>query len=778
MPKILCLLGSIFFSIQVYSQELKQEGHKPENKPYLRTLISVSVDDLIDAEQETGVYQGTKKYLKKRRKYEASFYATLAAENKYLDTHKSKWEIIPISEEQPPACHKPQKTKYDAESCRYINQLFTDLDDTDPEKARRYRAEVRRGRDVWFKGTFGNQDFYYTYVPKILGKPIDYTLWLDTRHRKDRHRKFGLINDPDCKEGSEKTFWMDDCADPHSSGVVGFRKYLNRANAPEGYDPTTAPYEDGELAAGKRYKIGIACASCHVGFDPTNPPRDPANPQWENLMGGIGNQYINHATLFTQSLPENHFIHHLVKAQRPGTSDTSLIYNDFIHNPTAIPVIINLYNRPLFVHKMKDPFSGTIKTGRTHHFSRGGEDSAGDRLSLLKRYINMGMCSRECSVPNLPKPGSLFGKDSRQHPLSIKECSQNCENWNYADAKMRDLLSYLITIGPAYLAEAVDINGTPGSAYINYKLVPEGRIVYIENCARCHSDTPIPDYINIRNKQALREYYQGHIFGRMNDWEKEFPKEIRKSANFQKKFLDPEKKIPLQFAKKGHLGQDWLGNDQRVPYHEIGTNRCRAQQTNYLTGHIWEEFTSETYRESLSPGSVPKTFNALLPVIGGETSFFGNKTVFKNGVGYYRNISLLNIWNSAPFLHNNSLGEIPRLSDGTPDYTVSGRVRAFEQTMRLLLTSDNREITPHRELSVFRTNQDITLPARKDGKGLLGKIKFNVPIGSPIGYFASVNPHAPLFSQCDDYVENKGHQFGINLTEREKKALIEFVKTL
>jgi hypothetical protein len=41
-----------------------------------------------------------------------------------------------------------------------------------------------------------------------------------------------------------------------------------------------------------------------------------------------------------------------------------------------------------------------------------------------------------------------------------------------------------------------------------------------------------------------------------------------------------------------------------------------------------------------------------------------------------------------------------------------------------------------------------------------------------------MNPHAPTHLTCADYVENKGHTFGVDLPVSDKSALIEFMKTL
>ncbi len=77
--------------------------------------------------------------------------------------------------------------------------------------AEKARAQVRRGRDVWFKGTFGNQDEIYLHFSRTTPNGIKdiYYPWLDTRERKHRFTKYGVINDPDCTEGDASTYWWD-----------------------------------------------------------------------------------------------------------------------------------------------------------------------------------------------------------------------------------------------------------------------------------------------------------------------------------------------------------------------------------------------------------------------------------------------------------------------------------------------------------------------------------------------------------------------------------------
>src|SRR6185295_16959675 len=93
---------------------------------------------------------------------------------------------------------------------------------------------------------------------------------------------------------------------------------------------------------------------------------------------------------------------------------------------------------------------------------------------------------------------------------------------------------------------------------------------------------------------------------------------------------------PVQFAEKGVFGQDWLGNDERTPFNIVGTNSCRALHDNHNEGHIWEEFSSETYKDTPSPGGARRVINYLFPLVGGLP--FGERTI-SGGPGFYRNIS-------------------------------------------------------------------------------------------------------------------------------------------
>ncbi len=756
---------------------------------YGHTLRSVALEDLDSRGiLPLGTYKGTPQLNANREWYNANFYATLAARKVWdKGTSPAKhefqgpitWKYEPIPQAAPPACDKPQPTGYDAESCRYVNTLFKDVEAKDPAKAIALREQVRRGRDVWFKGTFGNQDEIYMHFSRSAGGLENmWYPWLDTRERKNRFTKYGLINDPDCTEGDASTYWWDKCPDPHSSGVLGYRKYYADPVKDESgkviFDPKTSAFREDELKKNMRFVVGHPCVQCHVGFDPTRPPADPNNPKWENLSGTIGNQHIVQPLAFFQGTPKDSPIRQVLAAGRPGTIDTSLVGNDFQNNPGTQNNIMDFHNRRVFKHMMKDPVTGEKKEGLTQHVLKGGEDSVGDHLALIRVYVNIGMCTEECWTPNFPKPGVFFGEKSKQKPFSIAQCARDCEPWNYADAKMQDLAAFLVTGGPTYLMKAKDADGKTGKDFVELDKVPLGRKVFTRECASCHSSKVAPENVR-RDKAALEKFYEGHVFGSEEYWQHEFTDAQRAAPDFASRFLKKDtlgRMRPKQFVEKGIYGQDWLGNDEPTPLNIIGTNMCRALHDNHSTGHIWEEFSSETFKERASPGSVPRTLARMVPLLGGLK--VGEKKI-EGGPGYYRNISLLSVWATSPFLHNNAIGEMPILKDGTPDTKVASRVKAFEQAYDELMTSDDPKSKPSRSPKVSVTSVDIKITPQEDMQGFL---KIPVSAGTPIANFTSMNPHMPLFMKCDDQVENKGHQFGVSLSSEEKRALREFLKLM
>lgn len=492
----------------------------------------------------------------------------------------------------------------------------------------------QRGRRTWFESTFGGEKLFSLLLPRA---PFDLQLGIDamlTSDRKTRFDRWGAVNDPDCVAGDASTGMLDRCADPRSTGVVGIRKFPDPAGGPP--------------------LIGVACASCHAGLDPLNPPADPNHPRWDNIDATIGNQFLQIGKLFGAHLAESDPRWQVFHTWAPGTVDTTVIENDHINNPSRITPIANLRSRPFFdLTYQGQPI-------RVHRMAHGGEDDAGCEVAVLRVYFNLGMCANECMIGHLAN-----GPGGTQTEIDRAACRGRCPELVQAEQRAGDVCAFLDSARgwPLVLAPG-------GLAAIDWKVVARGARVFARACAGCHQD------------------------GR-----------------------------PLLM--------DVLSNDEIHPMAAIGTNSCRARTTNWMAGHIWGQFSSDQYKQRPT-----------------------------GGPGFYRTTPLVSIWATAPFFDNNRLGLY------NDDPSVRGRLAAYDDAMEQLLYPDRRDLPG----SVLRTTVAITLPTPGGPTRL--------PAGTPVATFASLDPRDPAAgSSCRDLFENQGHTYGSDLSDAEKHALKEFLKT-
>jgi hypothetical protein len=121
---------------------------------------------------------------------------------------------------------------------------------------------------------------------------------------------------------------------------------------------------------------------------------------------------------------------------------------------------------------------------------------------------------------------------------------------------------------------------------------------------------------------------------------------------------------------------NFLSTDERVPVTLTRTNSGRAVATNAMHGHVWEDFASQTYKELAPVGPI----RYRDPFSGAEKTY----TPPGGGPGYYRVPTLIGIWATAPFLHNNSLGTF----NNNP--STAGRLEAFDDAIERLLWPERR----------------------------------------------------------------------------------------
>jgi len=650
-------------------------------------------------------------------------------------------------------------------------------------------ANEIKGRNTWNLWTGGNEQFWERMSRESYGL-IDLLKTIDSRDRPRRFKDMGLINQPGYRQAAkpdEYGLWIDEAAEPEpaeidpavygrSTGVMGYRLFPN----PEFDDAAKAKwngerfYSDPDYAVDPKlirpYKVGISCGVCHIAFDPLNPPDDPENPRWENLMSVIGNQYIREGPAFARNVKEGGLFWEMLKVQPPGTSDTSRIATDHVNNPNAINPIFLLGERLGAGHIENIAgetllMPGVEKEMKVPMVLKDGADSVGVPGATLRVYINIGMYSQHW----LQQHNALVGLGG-QKPFEISTAQENSVYWRATETKFENVAAFFKRLQPLKLADAPG-----GRAYMtdDKAVLNRGSIVFAENCASCHSSKRPPEGTK-----------------------------------------DEEAWFVQAVLKDDFLEANFLADERRHSVKKIGTNAARAFGTNAMRGHVWQNFSSETYKQLPSVGDI-EVYNPYTD----DTQLFKAPS---GGPGYYRTASLISLWTSAPFLHNNALGKF------TGDPSVKGRMDAFNDAVEKLLWPEKRLGKD----SIWRTTQeaDVQIQAAvlpgvlrkvlqsqidEDGYLRIGPI----PEGTPVGLLANISPDtdpkqllqlcirikrvlaeiklkglgseeskalmkaelAPLLfeaSKCPDLVTDRGHTFGAELPDSDKRALIEFLKTM
>jgi len=647
-------------------------------------------------------------------------------------------------------------------------------------------AEIK-GRNAWHLWSAGN-DAFWDEVAGRTGGMVDLLRMLDSRRRGSRFAEMGLINEPGFRVATKQDefgLWLDERETPESSpidpklygrssGVLGFRIFPNpkfQGKARDGWNADLF-YNDRRYAANpalvRPYRVGVACSACHVAPHPLHPPQDPEKPGWNNLASVIGNQYLHEGRVFAAGARQGTFFWEMLNAQPRGTSDTSRLATDNINNPSAINSIFLLKERLRIAHE--ESLSGetlllpeTQAGMRVPRLIKDGADSVGFAGAVLRVYVNTGLFHEYW----LQTHQLLYGL-TKQKPFSIRRARDESAQWRATVAMLPNLQRFFERIEPMHLADAPG-----GEAYLtrDQALLDRGRTAFAQHCAGCHSSKQPP------NETADRQ------------------------AWFLAQSNDPK------FWKN-----NFLSDEERHPVAEVKTNACRAMATNATADHVWQWFSSDTYK-----AQAPATIEVWNPYSEENEPF-----PVTDGRGSYRTPSLVSVWATAPLLHNNSLGRF----NGDP--SVKGRVEAFQDAIEKLLWPEKRL---NRD-SIWRTSAEcqIELPGAlipeairellgttidSDGVFRLGPI----PKGTPINLLANIDPQADpaelvalgnrirevlqqihdqnlgpeatrllmkrelapmLFklSKCPDLIEDRGHLYGTKLPDADKLALIEFLKTL
>jgi len=644
----------------------------------------------------------------------------------------------------------------------------------------------------------------------------------------------------------------------YGTGIVGLRLFPNPyfdEAAQKKWDPVRyyndpSYYNRADLV--KPYRVGMSCGFCHVGPNPTNPPADPENPKWENLNSNPGAQYFWIERIFMFDQDQKSFVWQLFHTSRPGALDTSLVSSDEINNPRTMNAIYNLQARQEIAEKwgaeklsggsadnkqftdyvpplsqntlLTRTYDAATKTSYTTHVLKDGADSVGALGALNRVYLNIGLFSEDWLTHFIPLVGGPITS-----PIEIKYCRQASNYWNANEMQTPYLgLFFLATAKPDYLNRAP---GGPGFMS-DAGLVPRGKEVFAERCARCHS-SKLP-------QKVFDTFFKPGCIG------PNYPKCWNDYWTYTKT-EEFKNAMKVEVNKPDFLDNNFLSSEVRVPVTLLETNACSPLATNAIANDIWDNFSSESYKSLPSVGTVtvhdPYTYQP------------SQYQMPAGGRGYTRPASLISLWSTAPFLQNNSVGHFEYSG------SVADRMKSFDDAIHQMLWPVRRLSNPPGAMFVTKsgkmapgwidTTTDTTrlnlprgyLPpdlvaAGRPFRGLVEWLFPNVfgeaglsigpiPKGTPVNLLSNLNvgpngfkatkpvilkmikafnslppnptdeqvrkTFAPLVpdmlsvSKCTDFVVNRGHYFGTDflpasegepgLSDADKNALIAFLKT-
>ena len=394
-------------------------------------------------------------------------------------------------------------------------------------------------------------------------------------------------------------------------------------------------------------------------------------------------------------------------------------------------------------------------------------------MASVRVYINEGMMHDQW-YPNWPvNPYNILGSLERGFKPSEFDIATARKDpnspWMQTERRMPNMATFLMSydsfpLDKKYLSS-------------DQALLNRGKLAFADKCASCHSSKR-PESLSDKPEVAQKAWRE-------------------------------------LVLKDDFLKNNYLSDDERHSVNEVGTNAQRAEGSNAQAGSPWGQMSSQTYKDMRSTevelvdrdvkGNITPLYNPLTKA---------HDIHWKGPSGFYRTPTLVNIWATSPFLHNNSVG----LYNGDP--SITGRLTAYKDAMEKLLYPERRPGVNSIKVTSAETSLPEIFPALLPHlKGLedLDLKLMMFPKGTPINLVMNVSPrHAPeLFeayikgvlngkprseyksavnrrraagmtammnkmlelNSCPDFIEDRGHTYGSDLSDQDKKALIEYAKT-
>jgi hypothetical protein len=246
--------------------------------------------------------------------------------------------------------------------------------------------------------------------------------------------------------------------------------------------------------------------------------------------------------------------------------------------------------------------------------------------------------------------------------IQISDARKNSSYWLATEAQTVNMaLFFLKSTDPHHLKDAPGGDKyKPDSAKLSH-----GKEVFAYYCARCHSSKLPPMPPEVQDPGACSGPSYLTCWNSYWNWTKTDP------------FKSQMKAIVM---KDDFLKDNFLASEFRVPVTLLETNACSPLATNAIRDNIWDNFSSETYKQLPSVGRI----TWYHPYSGQAKTY----TAPAGGRGFTRPASLVSLWSTAPFLLNNSVGQFQEAP------SVEARMQSFQNSIEQMLWPEKRDHDP------------------------------------------------------------------------------------
>jgi hypothetical protein len=577
------------------------------------------------------------------------------------------------------------------------------------------------------------------------------------------------------------------------------------------------------------FRIGMSCGACHISYDPLKPPADASNPKWENIDGLVGNQYSRISQILASGMSQHLLEWQIIARTRPGTVDTSALPNDQVSNPGTPNVIYNVASRPKFSERVLkwrkasqcpagqatcwcEPqkagkcWERSQKTEEVLHILKGGEDTIGATEAIQRVYFNIGSCAEQCWMNHLPDMRAIdpTQRNYGQTPLDIGQCRRDCASFRAIEDRLQNVLDFFLTARPPDLAKARNVSQEQLTSQLEQEFGPGsvelGRKVFAKTCAGCHSSQP-----NVTENTDFRAVAANDPTLRIDFLSNEKPVLVSKVGTYAGRALHSNHMATRVWDQYASLDLHARPADPDLKEIMKGGGRGYYRPPSLLAVWAYAPFMSNNAMgpevcgkpadpslDFYSPTYVDATDKLVAnppPCVPFDTSVEGRYQLFRQSMNQLlnpstrgRKVNLLDEDVIIDIASGVKLGKIQfpafalKLPKGSPAIMVNS-LRYKDMLQDVVLAKRDPAKLAAKYNGILKPDQLNELKAGLARLGLVllaaNRGDFTFDLSGPEATFIQT-----FYSNVLGRVENRGHEFGSDLSPSDKQALIAFLATL